>query len=171
MLRKIEYLVIDVDGTMTDSSIYYDEYGNELKKFCTKDAAGFFVAKNLGIRTIVLTGRECKATERRMTEVGVDYLFQGIKDKSTFLKSFMNKNNITKSQIAYIGDDLNDLPLIKQVGCFCCPFDACDEVKMLADYVSPVCGGKGVVSDIIRHILKKTGEWDVAVLKVYESGK
>ena len=71
MDRKIKYLILDVDGTMTDAGIYYDEHGNELKKFCTKDAAGFFAAHNVGIKTVVLTGRECKATTRRMSEMKI----------------------------------------------------------------------------------------------------
>ena len=73
-LKEIKYLVIDVDGTMTDAGIYYDEHGNELKKFCTKDAAGFFAAHQAGMEILVLTGRECAATTRRMTEMKVDYL-------------------------------------------------------------------------------------------------
>ena len=74
--HRIRYLVIDVDGTMTDAGIYYDEHGNELKKFCTKDAAGFFTAKQTGIKIMVLTGRECAATTRRMQEMKVDFLVQ-----------------------------------------------------------------------------------------------
>ena len=80
-LDFIKYIVIDVDGTMTDGGIYYDENGNELKKFCTKDAAGFFIAKRVGIKTVILTGRECQATTKRMKELQVDYLFQNITDK------------------------------------------------------------------------------------------
>ena len=80
-MSDIKVLVIDVDGTMTDAGIYYDETGNELKKFCTKDAAGFFAARIVGIKTMVLTGRECAATTRRMKELKVDYLCQNVKEK------------------------------------------------------------------------------------------
>ena len=72
--EQIKYLIIDVDGTMTDAGIYYDDHGNELKKFCTRDAAGFFAAKQAGIKIMVLTGRECQAVTRRMTELKVDFL-------------------------------------------------------------------------------------------------
>lgn len=81
---KIEYFVIDVDGTMTDAGIYYDDSGNELKKFCTKDAAGFFTAHAVGMKIMVLTGRECKAVTRRMQEMSVEFIFQNIKDKKIF---------------------------------------------------------------------------------------
>ena len=112
-LDKIKYLVIDVDGTMTDAGIYYDEHGNELKKFCTKDAAGYFAAHQAGIRLMVLTGRECQATTRRMQEMKFDYVVQNIKDKASYLADFMEKNGILQEEIGYIGDDLNDLPPMK----------------------------------------------------------
>ncbi len=163
----IRYIVIDVDGTMTDSGVYYDDNGNELKKFTTKDAAGFFIAKTAGIQTIVLTGRVCKATARRMAELKVDYLFQNVKDKTAFLQMFFKEHSITKQQVAYIGDDLNDLSSMTMAGYICCPSDACSEVKSIADYISPLEGGRGVVTDSIRHILGQRGEWDQVVMQVY----
>ena len=104
-MKQIKLLVIDVDGTMTDGGIYYDEHGNEWKKFNTKDAAGFFAAKRAGIKTMVLTGRECAATTRRMTELQVDYLFQNVRDKAAFLRDFMRENGLEKEDVGYIGDD------------------------------------------------------------------
>lgn len=124
----IRFLIIDVDGTMTDSGIYYDENGNELKKFCTKDAAGFFVAKVSGIKIMVLTGRECKATKRRMQELKVDYIEQGVVDKVNFIKNFMKENNLKKENLAYIGDDLNDYMSMKLAAFVGCPKDAVDEI-------------------------------------------
>lgn len=170
MERKLKLLIIDVDGTMTDAGIYYDENGNELKKFCTKDAAGFFAARNVGIKIMVLTGRECAATTRRMTELKVDYLYQNIKDKVSFLTEFVKNNNIKKEELGYIGDDLNDLPSMQLAGFVGCPADSCPEIISQADYVSSINGGYGAVRDIIEHILKTSGEWDEAVSKVYGIG-
>ena len=113
---KIDYFVIDVDGTMTDAGIYYDNNGNELKKFCTKDAAGFFAAHQVGIQIMVLTGRECEAVTRRMREMSVEFIYQNIKDKKSFLKNFMEEHEIEKEQLGYIGDDLNDLPGMSLAG-------------------------------------------------------
>ena len=107
---KIRYLVIDVDGTLTDSGLYYDNHGNELKKFSTRDAIGFFAARENGIKTIVLTGRECSATVRRMEELKVDMLVQNCKDKVAYLVEFLKNNNINRDEIGYIGDDINDYP-------------------------------------------------------------
>lgn len=167
---NLQYLVIDVDGTMTDGGIYYDEYGNEIKKFCTKDAAGFFAAHQSGIKIMVLTGRECKATTRRMTEMKVEYLFQNVKNKKDFLASFMKDNGVAKEEIGYIGDDLNDLPPMKLCGYVACPADACEEVRKIADYVSPVKGGYGMVRDVIEHLLRESHEWKDAVSCVYGIG-
>jgi len=170
MLNNIlEYVVIDVDGTMTDSGIYYDEHGNELKKFCTKDAAAFFVAHNLGVHIMVLTGRECKATERRMKELGVTHLYQNVKDKLSFLKKFMMDNNLGADKIGYIGDDLNDLAPMALVSYKACPADSCKEVMAICNYVSKVKGGAGAVRDIFEHSLFKA-EWDKQISHVYGVG-
>ena len=166
----IKYLVIDVDGTMTDAGIYYDENGNELKKFCTKDAAGFFTAHDAGIKIMVLTGRECAATTRRMTEMKVDYLVQGIKDKEAYLRDFLQKENILYEEIGYLGDDLNDYAGMSLAGFAGCPADACKEIKEVADYVSDVKGGQGAVRDIIAWLLKERGEWEKTVLNIYGAG-
>ena len=170
MERRIKLLIVDVDGTLTDAGVYYDNNENEIKKFCTRDAAGFFAAKRVGIKTMILTGRESSATTRRMKEMKVDYLFQNIKDKASFLTTFFEENNYTKCEIGFIGDDLNDIPSMRLVGFVGCPSDSCDEVKSIADYVSSVPGGHGVFRDVVEHLLKMTGEWDIAVSSIYGIG-
>lgn len=163
----LRYLVVDVDGTLTDAGIYYDEHGNELKKFCTKDAAGFFAAKAMGIKTVVLTGRECAATARRMSDLKVDHVFQDVRDKQSFLLAFMDENHVSNEQLGYIGDDLNDLLPMKLAGFKACPADSCEEIKRIADYVSTVKGGQGAVREIIEHALRASGDWDSLVEKIY----
>lgn len=168
--KKIKYLVIDVDGTMTDAGIYYDEHGNELKKFCTKDAAGFFAAKKAGIKILVLTGRECAATSRRMEEMKVDYLVQNCKDKVSYLRNFMDEKQILKEEIGYLGDDLNDLAPMGFCGYVGCPCDACEEVKNRADYISNANGGAGAVRDIIEDLLRNRGDWTDLISGIYGIG-
>ena len=169
-LKKIKYLIIDVDGTLTDAGIYYDERGNELKKFCTKDAAGFFAAHQVGMKIMIVTGRESAATTRRMTEMKADYLIQNCRDKISYIKKFMQKNSILKDEIGYFGDDLNDLPGMRLCGFIGCPSDACKEVKEKADYVSNICGGHGAVRDIIEFLLQARGEWNDAIAEEYGIG-
>lgn len=170
MGKLLKLLVIDVDGTMTDGGIYYDEHGNEMKKFNTKDAAGFVAAHKAGIKTMVLTGRECAATFRRMKELNADYINQKVEDKYSFLRKFMNEHDMEKDDVGYIGDDINDLlpmQLAKFVGC---PADSCQEVVSRADYVSSVCGGQGAVRDIIEYYLRENGIWTNVVCQVYGIG-
>lgn len=166
-MNELKYLVIDVDGTMTDAGIYYDDSGNETKKFCTRDAVGFFAAKKHGIKTVVITGRECKATTRRLAELKTDYVFQNVKQKAQFLKEFMEENKIEKSVIGYIGDDLNDLQAMNEVGFVACPSDGIREVKDIANYISPVKGGNGVIIDVVRHLLEKYGVWQEVIADLY----
>ena len=154
-LKKIKYLIIDVDGTLTDAGIYYDENGNELKKFCTKDAAGFFAAHQAGIKIMILTGRECAATTRRMKEMKVEYLIQNCKDKVSYIQKFAKDNNIDRDEIGgFVG----------------CPADACDEVKEKADYISGINGGYGAARDIVSYLLKERGEWEKVISDVYGIG-
>ena len=166
---NIKYIVIDVDGTLTDSGVYYDNRGNELKKFSTKDGTGIQVAKAAGLQIIVLTGRECNATLRRMSELGADVIEQNVKNKAAWLREYMTVNGIDKAEIGYIGDDVNDLPSMRLCGFVGCPADACKEVKSIADYISPVSGGHGAVRDCIECLLTESGQWTELIEKVYNS--
>lgn len=169
-MESIKYIVLDVDGVMTDGGIYYDERGNELKKFCVRDAAGFFALQECGIEIIVLTGRECNGTIRRMKDMKVNFLFQNVKNKKKFLLDYMNEKNIKKNEIAYVGDDLNDFPPMKLCGFVACPKDACKEVKEISHYISPIKGGFGVIRDVSEYLLKNRGLWNKAVSEVYRIG-
>lgn len=170
MYSKISYWVIDIDGTMTDGGIYYDSGGNELKKFNTKDGLGLLMLFRLNMKVIILTGRISKATEKRMKELKVQYLFQNVKNKSEFLKDFMQENGICKEQIAYIGDDLNDYYAMQLAGLKACPADACSEIKECVDYISEKKGGEGAVRDVISYFLKQRGEWDNCLQTICDAG-
>lgn len=157
---------------MTDGSIIYDDAGHEIKKFSTRDGAGFFAAKKAGIKTMVLTGRECSATVRRMSDLDVDYLMQDVSDKGSFLLEFCKENGYSKDDLGYIGDELNDISAMRLCGFVGCPSDSCEEVLSLADYVSSKKGGEGVVRDIIEKYLREQGIWDTLVSEIYRfSGK
>lgn len=166
----INYIILDVDGTLTDGGVYYDEHNNEIKKFCTKDGTGINCARMMGIHIFVLTGRECAATTRRLTELGVTELHQNVKDKVSWLKSWMEVNRIQRDEIGYIGDDINDLGPMKMCGFIGCPADAAIEVKEIADYVSPINGGYGAARDVIEHYLREQGVWGEAVNRAYGVG-
>lgn len=165
--KNIKYIIVDVDGTLTDGSIYYDENGNELKKFNSKDAAGFFAAKASNIFIMVITGRKCYATEKRMKEMQVDLLEQGIVDKVEYIKNYMLEHNIKRNELAYIGDDLNDYSSMQLTGFVACPNDAAEEIKKISNYISPFNGGYGAFRDIMCYLLRKRGQWENAYKQCY----
>ena len=166
-LMRLKLIVVDIDGTMTDGSIYYDNMGNEIKKFNTRDAAGFFCLKAAEIQTVVMTGRESSATLRRANELGIDCVYQNIGNKNGFLDKLIKDRCITYDEIGYIGDDLNDYSAMKSCGFRACPKDACEEIKSIADYVSRVVGGNGVVRDVAEYIFRKRNQWDELIGEVY----
>lgn len=159
-LSLINLIVIDVDGTLTDGGVYYGDGNVEIKKFSVKDGLGFFAAQCAGIKTMILSGRECEATNRRMKEMQAEFLYQNVKDKYEFLKKFLTENDYKTGQVAYIGDDINDMHAMSLADFVCCPADACDEIKHIADYISPINGGRGAVRDVVSYILKQRDEWE-----------
>ena len=169
-LEDIKLMITDIDGCMTDGGLYYDDNGNEQKKFNTKDAAGFFALKVSGVAIMAITGRSCEATRRRMTELQVDYLHESIVNKKDFIIQFIKDNNLSFNNLAYFGDDLNDLHIMKLCMHKGCPNDAAEEVYKIFDFRSKKNGGDGAVRDFASNILKDRGQWDKAIQSVYRMG-
>ena len=166
----ITHFVIDVDGTMTDSGIYFDDYGREIKRFSSRDFVGVMAAHYVGIKVLIVTGRECVATKRRADEMHVDYLYQNVKNKKEFIRDFMKEHDLTKEQLGYIGDDLNDYAAMQLAGFIACPNDACAEIRDKANYISSVDGGQGVVQDVFRWLLGSLGKWEDFIRDEVEKG-
>ena len=159
----IRYLILDVDGTLTDGGVYYDATGNELKKFAIKDGAGLVLARAAGIRTVICTGRASAAVRRRAADLKITDVYQNVSDKAAFLRDFMQQNGCNAQQVAYCGDDLNDLAAMALCGFVACPADAAPEVRAAADYVCPQAGGAGAVRGAVEAILRQDGRWQAAV--------
>ena len=123
----IRLLVLDVDGTMTDGGVYYDATGNETKKFAIKDGAGLVLARTAGIRVMICTGRECEAVRRRAADLKITDVYQNVGKKAAFLRGFMAENHYAREEVAYCGDDLNDLAAMALCGFVACPEDAAAE--------------------------------------------
>lgn len=150
---KIKLFVMDVDGTLTDGKIYMGENGEVMKAFNVKD--GYAIAHMLPemeIIPVIITGRKSKIVENRAKELGITELYQGVGDKLTQLKMVAEKYNAAPEQIAYIGDDLNDLACIEYCGLTACPADAVEEVKQKVTYVCNKNGGEGAVREFICKI-------------------
>ena len=157
----IKLILLDVDGTLTDGGIYRGNNGEELKRFNVKDGYAIVNAQKLGIEFGIITGRKSELVEIRAKELKIKYLYQGISEKTVILEEIMKKDGLSKEEIAYMGDDLNDLLIMKQVGLSGTPKDAVDEVIQVADFVSKKNGGSGAVREFIEHILKKDGKWEI----------
>lgn len=146
-LGLIKLLAMDVDGVLTDGSMYYSEKGDELKKFNTRDGMGIQLLKENGIKIAIITKENTKLVERRAKKLKVDNLFQGVGDKLLALEELKNKYNLDYSEIAYIGDDINDISVLKKVGISICPADAITDVKKVCNYIAKKKGGEGVVRE------------------------
>ncbi len=157
----IKLVLLDVDGTLTDGGIYRGNNGEELKRFNVKDGYAIVNAQKLGIEFGIITGRKSELVEIRAKELKIKYLYQGISEKTVILEEIMKKDGLSKEEIAYMGDDLNDFLIMKQVGLSGTPKDAVDEVIQVADFVSKRNGGSGAVREFIEHILKKDGKWEI----------
>ncbi|MDR0339476.1 MAG: HAD-IIIA family hydrolase [Desulfovibrio sp.] len=166
-LSAIRCIVVDVDGTLTDGGIYYDNAGNEFKKFCTRDGAGFLAARQVGIKLMALTGRECYAVQRRMEEFQFAVVEQNVRNKTKRLAELMREHGLCREDMAFIGDDLNDIGAMRQCGFVGCPLDACIEVRQIAHYISPYKGGYGAARDVIAFLLRARGQWADAVKRGY----
>lgn len=147
-------LVMDVDGTLTDGKLYYSSDGSEIKSFNVKD--GYAIKKilpRLNIIPVIITGRTSDIVLLRAKELNILEVHQGISNKSALLDKLLVKYNLCDSQIAYVGDDLNDLEVLKRVSFRVCPNDAVNEVKEICNYISEKNGGEGVIRDFVDNFL------------------
>lgn len=166
-MEKISLIVLDVDGTMTDGGIYIDNNYIETKKFNIKDGAGILLAQSVGIVFLIITGRSSACVEQRTEELNIKYLAQGVRDKVSYLKEFASKHGLLQENIAFIGDDLNDLPAMRYAGLSACPVDASEEVKSYCDFILSQKGGEGVVREFVEILLKKRKLWESAIENVF----
>lgn len=164
-MENINTIFLDVDGTLTDGKIYLDNDKNELKAFNVKDGLMIVSAIRLGYKVIIMTGRKSEVVARRAAELGIKDCYQGIKDKKKALEKLMLEKDFNYDNLAYLGDDLNDLAVMKEAAFAGCPADAAAEVKKSSDLVSSYLGGDGAVREILSYILKSKGEYKQAISK------
>ena len=146
--HAIRLLVVDVDGTLTDGGMYYDANGEALKKFDTRDAKGMLLLREQGVRVCVVTAETSAVVTARMRKLGIQDYFPGVSDKRAWLEEQCAQWGIDYAQVAYIGDDLNDLPGLALVGLSCCPADAVPEVHAAVKYRCAARGGSGAVREV-----------------------
>ncbi|MEA1995191.1 MAG: HAD hydrolase family protein [Campylobacterota bacterium] len=168
-LKNITLIVIDVDGVLTNGSIIIDEEGKEQKFFDVKDGHLIHLAVDAGLKIVWVSGRYSKATNRRAWATGIHFVLQNQRDKIKSLNIIKEKFKVSEDEIAYIGDDLIDIPPMLVCAFSAAPCDAAEEVRERVDYISPYDGGKGAVRDILKLILKSKGLWE-KLLQRYTCG-
>lgn len=151
MLPKL--ILTDIDGVWTDGGMYYDQTGNEWKKFNTSDSAGVLFVKKMNIKVGIITGEDTAIVKRRAEKLKIDYLFQGISDKVKIAEKICKEMQIDFSEVAYIGDDIGDLPLLKIVGFSAAPHNASRYIQENVDFVTVKQGGDGAFREFIEKIM------------------
>jgi len=152
---KYKLILTDIDGVWTDGGMYYDQTGNEWKKFNTTDSAGITFLRLLKIQVGIITGEDTEIVRRRAEKLKIDHLYMGIKNKLAVFNNLCEKLKISPEEVAYIGDHINDIPLLKAAGFSACPANAPDYVQKYADITLPTKGGDGAFKDFVEYLLKK----------------
>lgn len=166
-LEGIRLLLLDVDGVMTDGRIIYDDRGGETKAFDVKDGHGIKLLQRAGIRVGIITGRQSPVVDRRAAELGIDLVYQGAKDKLVPFREVLHQTGLDCAAVAYVGDDLVDLPILRQVGFAATVSDAHEEIRPYVHYVTTRPGGHGAVREICDLLLKETGRWGTVTARYF----
>ena len=162
ILRPITTFIFDFDGVMTDGTVFCDFEGHPLRATNVKDGYAIQLASKLGYNVALISGAICPSTIVRMNSLGVSDVFTGIPDKVLKLKEYMQEKGLCPEEIVFMGDDIPDLNVMKEVGLPACPADAVPEIKKICKFVSECPGGKGAVRDLIERVLKVQGKWMTA---------
>ncbi len=166
--KKIRLFLMDVDGTLTDGGVCLMSLPNnggvaEMKVFSSLDGLGLKLAHIMGIKTGFITGRKSPAVQQRAEELSVDYVYLGQATKTAALEECMQKAGVTEEEVAYLGDDLPDMPVAKRAGLAVAVANAAPELKAICHYVTRVNGGEGAAREVVELILKAQGRWEEAI--------
>lgn len=167
--RNIKLLVIDVDGVMTDGSIVLDNEGNEYKMFHVRDGHGIRMLLRAGLKGAIITGRQSKVVEIRARELGITDVYQRCHDKTAALDRITGKYGIGYAEVAYMGDDIVDVPVLRRAGLPIAVNDASDEAREVASMITKNRGGRGAVREVCDFLLKAKGLWKSATKEYFET--
>ena len=159
LLTEVDTFIFDYDGVMTDGKLILQHEGNPLRSANVKDGYVLQLAVRLGYRVVIISGGLSKSMENRFEALRINDVFLGVSDKLVVLNNYISKNNLDLKKMVYMGDDIPDFKVMKEVGVPCCPADAAEEIKSISIYISDKKGGEGCVRDIIEQVLKVQGKW------------
>lgn len=158
-VSKVKVVATDVDGVLTDGRIFFDESSQQRKIFSVRDGLAFRLLKIAGMKSVIISGKKIGFARERFTDLGVDLIFEGVEDKLSVMKQICLENGFLMEEICFIGDDILDIPLLKEVGFSVAPSDAIEEVRNIVMYVTKSIGGNGVFRECVEIILKGQNKW------------
>jgi len=167
-LKNIKTIILDIDGVLTDGTIAYDADGREIKYFNARDGHGIKLAMRAGLKVGLLSGRESEANKKRAAELGLNFIYENIKDKKNGFLKLLDEHNINPEECLFAGDDLVDIPPMKMAGFAATVADAPEYLNEFCDYRSKLPGGKGAVREIIELILKEQDKWKQVTEKYFK---
>lgn len=161
--NKIKLLILDCDGVMTDGSIIYDNNRVETKRFSAKDGLGMKLLSFTEIKLAIITGRKSEILKQRCDDLGIEHLYQNVRNKLMRTTLLLEELGLDWDNVAYMGDDWNDYPVIRKVGLSATPSDAFQDIKSMVDYIATRRGGRGAVREFIEHILREQGVYEATI--------
>ncbi|MCP2604869.1 HAD hydrolase family protein [Candidatus Aminicenantes bacterium AH-873-B07] len=164
--KKIKMIIMDVDGTLTDGILYITPNGEEIKGYNVRDGTGILLAHLAGLKTAIITGKKSKALNKRSERLGIKEVYQGYIDKKSVLFEILKRHSLKNEEVAFIGDDVGDLEIMKTVGLAGAVADAHPEIKKISHFVSNFEGGKGAVREFIEFILKSQDKWEFLLKEI-----
>lgn len=158
-VERVKLLVVDVDGVLTDGRLFYHDDGTESKTFDVRDGHGIKMLRQAGIETAIISGRRCPSVDKRAADLGIKEVFQGVRDKVPSLQKLLSAKGFQPEQMAFVGDDVVDLPVMNRVGFAVAVADASEHLFDMAHYVTLAPGGRGAVREVAELILGVQGLW------------
>ena len=170
-MRRVKMLLLDVDGVMTDGGIILGPGEIEMKRFNTLDGMGITLARAAGLRVGILTGRSSEAVSKRAKELKIDEVQEGSNYKEKGYQEILKKYGLRDEEIAYVGDDVFDIPILKRAGLAVCVASGAEDAKKVSHYVTRRKGGDGAVREVVEMLLEKTGKKEAALTTIFNSLK
>ena len=167
MLNETTTFILDVDGVMTNGQALVTDEGKMLRSFNIKDGFAMQLAVKLGYKICIISGGNSSGVIKRLEGLGIKDIYMKVHEKLPVFKSYISDKNLKADEIAYMGDDLPDYNLIKQVGLKCCPADASHDIQEICDFVSSYPGGGGCVRELIEKVLRAQGKWDLDTIGIW----